>query len=536
MKKEDFPISSEVLKKWIESNRKNIKNAGRKDAKKYIYINLSMVRLQTAWILPKILFALGMAEKSHAKVIALTWHRNEEFEGLLASYGIEMKSLEDICRSDMRALFSSGLKTLGLLLRGGSGEFLKGLKYGKIPIGCAIYEDILRTSDISTIRTVYNYTCIKKILHLLWMISSLDHYLTDHPPLFCVSDDLAYHEGAQLALFHEHGAAIRNVSNTGMGKVEFDENLRTIRWQYMDHQYCLEHLQDAGGEEVTAAEKYLDERFQGKNGRNIDKGAFAGKKVWSREDGIKELGLDPKKKNIVIMAHTFTDAVFNYGDTFFRDYYDWTEQTLRIAGTVDDVNWVLKPHPTRKAYHESRDSIEKMYERYKTDSIFILSDEVSAESIKNFADAIITIGGSAGGEFACYGVPVVIVGFPYYRGFGYTLEPKSLSQYESCLKKIKRIKPLSDEQVITAKKVFYIQNVLKKEKTSVAFDDDFAKLIRNGYTKMLDEMALEYFEKNDGTVKYNDMVTLDAIEFLESCDYEETDFYRAGVEHYARLF
>ena len=535
MRKEDFPISDGVLDKWIASNKRIFKTAEKKntgtDIPGYIYINLSMVRLQTAWIMPKILFALGMASKTGVGVIAVTWRPCDGLKKLLDSYGIRMISLEEICRKDVPAFLSAGFKTMGLMLRGGNGQSLKKMKFKGIPAGRAMYEDILRTSDLSTIKSVFNVTCIKKIFHLTWMMYSLDHYLTKHSPFFCVSDDLAYHEGMQLALFSQHGAGISNVSNTGMGKVEFDDKGRTVRWHYMNYLYCHEHIGEVGDEGIEAAEKYLEDRFQGKNGRNIDKGAFKGKTVWNREDGIRELGLDPEKKNIVIMAHTFTDAVFNYGDTYFRDYYDWTEQTLRIAGEVEDVNWILKPHPTRKAYHESKDSIEDMYKKYRKDNIFFLSDEVSAESIKNIADAVVTIGGNAGAEFACFGIPAVIVGTPYYKGFGYTLEPGSFSAYENCLKKMSKIKSLDTEQTVTARKVFYLQNILKKERAADDFTDEFARLLQGEYKKMLDEMAVEYFEKNDGTEKYNDAITISAVTYLEQHDYKETEYYISGMKY-----
>ena len=43
---------------------------------KYIFINLSMVRLQTAWIYPKLLYAKGVAEKTGAGIIALYWRED----------------------------------------------------------------------------------------------------------------------------------------------------------------------------------------------------------------------------------------------------------------------------------------------------------------------------------------------------------------------------------------------------------------------------------------------------------------------------
>ena len=527
MKTEDFPISDKVLDKWIENVQKTVSH-NKIETRKYIYINLSMVRLQTAWVMPKILFALGMAERTGAKIAVITWRPNPRFSRLLEAYGVEHISLEKLCRTDFRAFFSSVVDTIGIILKGGSGTVLKNMTFRSIPAGRAIYEDILRTSELSTIRSFFNAVCIKKTLHLMWMMHSLDHYLNKYSSLFCVTDDLAYHEGMQLALFRIHGADMVNVSNVGMGKVSFDDRLRTIRWHYINYQYCHEHISEVGDDAVKRVDVFLAERFAGNNGRNIDRGAFKGKKVWSREDGVRELGLDPSKKNIVIMAHTFTDAVFNYGDTPFRDYYDWTEQTLRAAGTIDDVNWILKPHPTRKAYHESVDSIEAMYGRYKRDNIFLLSDEVSAESIKNIADAIITIGGNAGAEFACFGIPAVIVGNPYYKGFGYTIEPKSLTQYENCLKKLSKIKPLSGEQVVMAKKVFYLKNIRGKGDFGDGFNDDFAQLLKSGYTKMLDEMAMEYFENNDGTQGYNDAITLKVCEYFSEKDYKDTEYYRAG--------
>ena len=167
MRTEDFPISDSVLGKWIAADKPKLASAGKKSNGRHIYINLSMVRLQTAWLLPKILFALGMAEKSGADIVAVTWRPNEKLRRLLSSYGIGLISLDENCQKDLGSLFSAGLRTLGLLLRGGSGETLKKMKFGTVPAGRAIYEDILRTSDISTIRTIYNFTCIKKVFHLL---------------------------------------------------------------------------------------------------------------------------------------------------------------------------------------------------------------------------------------------------------------------------------------------------------------------------------------------------------------------------------
>lgn len=525
MKNEDFPIGHKTLDRWIEYNKNNVKYPEIKNDR-YIYVNFSMVRLQTAYILPKILFALGMAEAQKAQVIAITWKPNDNLKALLESYGIIHLDIESLIKKDVNAFTKALSITASIYIRGGKGEELNALNYKGIPVGRCIYEDILRTSELSTIKSANNKTCMKKILHLLWMFNALDSYLKRHKPLFCVADDLAYHEGMQSALFYKHGAKLSNVSWGGVGRVLFDDQLRTIRWPYLSNRYCHEHIDSVKDDDAEKAIKYLEERFRGKNGRNIDRGAFAGKKVWDRSEGVRQLGLDPDKKNIVIMAHTFTDAIYNYGDTFFRDYYDWTEKTLGIAEEIDSVNWILKPHPTRKAYHEEKDSIESMFERHKKTNIHFLSDEVSSESIKNIADAIITIGGNAGAEYACYGIPVVIVGTPYYKGFGYSLEPKNLSEYRKCLFDMPRINKLNDEQVLTARKVFYLQNCSNKKKTG--FKDELTNIVKDGYKKMLDKMALEFFDKNEGTQKFNDELTEDILSYFEKNDYRTVDYYNTG--------
>lgn len=113
-----------------------------------------------------------------------------------------------------------------------------------------------------------------------------------------------------------------------------------------------------GDEVLSETNQLIKDCFSGKSGRDIDQGDFKDKTIIDRKEAEKRLGLLDGKKNIVIMAHTFTDAIYNYGTICYRDYYDWIESTLKIAEEVEQVNWILKPHPTRKAYHESKDSIE----------------------------------------------------------------------------------------------------------------------------------------------------------------------------------
>lgn len=525
-KQEQLPLSEEVVRRFIEVNKKQWSKV--RHTEQYVFVNLSMVRMQMGWILPKLLYAKGIEMSAGVKPVVFTWRENRLLTELIESFGMKHLSLDTMNRSDYFSALKAGMKTVGFMVFDGSGEGLKKVCACGVTAGKPLYEDIIRTSSLSTIQSARNKTCFKKMVHLLWTTYMLDRLCKRYRPAYVVCDDIAYHENLFLKLFHKYEAHIYNTSPVGEEKIFFEKDgeirRRSIRSGMMIHQW----IDDVDESAALWSEQYLKERYEGKNGRNIDKKAFAGKKVFSKEDVIRDQGLDPNKKNVVIMAHTFTDAVFNYGDLYFRDYYDWTEQTLKYAGENANVNWILKPHPTRSSYNESEDSIEDMYERYKKPNIFFFPDDISAESIRNIADVIVTIGGNAGAEFACEGIPSVIVGKPYYSGFGYTVEPETREEYEKCLKNIQELNRLDDGQIQTAKKVFYLNFSGAMKSKMPNYSDEFAILVNNAYNQMQEEMPLQYFKSNDGTKSYNDALLKQITDYFSTHDIKECEYYRRG--------
>ena len=525
MRTEDFPISQDKLEKLIKVLKKD--SIERQSKNKAVYVNLSMVRLQLAWVMPKLLYAKGIADITGAEVYVICWRGNELFEELVNSMGFELICLEKQLRSDLPGGISALFKTAAFILFDGSGDGLKNLRYCNVNAGKYLYEDIIRTSSLSTIRSARNKICIKKMIHLLWMEHALQKMLKQKKPLYTVADDLAYHEAMQLCLFNKFGSKIRNVSSRAEDEVFFDDKGQPVRRGGWIHD-CIKEQLDEVPDADEKAEGLLASNFAGISGRSIDRGAFKGKEILSREEITKKLGLDPEKKNVVIMAHTFTDAVFNYGDLYFRDYYDWLEQTLAIAEKIKSVNWILKPHPTRKAYNEDTDSIEKMFERHKTDHIYMLPDEVSAASIKELADVLITIGGNAGAEFACFGIPAVIVGKPYYRQFGFTIEPSDINEYTDVMSNIADIAHLDRDQIRMARRVYYYKK--KGRRYNKTFDGEFASGITELYKTMVDKMGVSYFMSNKGTKDYNDAVCDYVTGYTDTHGIRDNDYYIRGQQ------
>lgn len=523
MNQEDFPIDIELVEKFINENKRQWEDIEHTD--KYIYLNFSMVRMQTPWIVPKLIYAKGLENVSKAKPVALTWRPNKEVTRFIESFGIEHVAIDKLIKKDFLAFLQAGFKTAFFMIFNGSGKGLKKVKACGVSAGKSLYEDIIRTSNLSTIKSARNKICTRKMFHILWAVYGLSHYMKKHKPEYGVADDLAYHEGLILKVLKRHGAEVfaSNYEQEREVRIDKEYNIETIASYMKNSIQC--NVDRVGEEGIIWSENHLKERFKGNNGREIDRQAFAGKRVIDRCELISKYKLDSDKKNIVIMAHTFTDAVFNYGDLYFRDYYDWVEKTLQIATNVKNVNWILKPHPTRGAYNESVDSIEKLFEKYKQDNMVILSDDVSAESIINFADAQLTIGGNSGAEFSCFGIPTVIVGKPYYCGFGYTIEPSSYDEYKELLTHMDEIKPLTDEQIIKAKKVFYLRyNDINSEEPYM-YKDEFANLINSEYSKLTTDLKTIYHVSNEGSKSYNNNSLKAITDYISKNDMKQTQYY-----------
>lgn len=524
MRIESFPISDEVVENFIKINSEkwNADNKG----KGYIFINLSMVRMQVAWVIPKLLVAKGIQEKTGATPVAITWRDNSLLTRFFESFGIKHISFDSLCKTHRLLGIKALFKTLSIVLFHKNAEAIKNMKVLGLNVGCELYEDILRTSPLSTLHTCRNKIVFKKLWHILWAMYAIDSYSKKHTPDYALIDDFAYHEAAFIKLYDKHGATIYGSSNVGYEEVTFDNKRELKKRMDVAREDYGKMLDSVTVGQIQEADKLLEDRFKGKNGREIDKGAFAGKKVLSKEEMQANLGIKNNKKTVVIMAHTFTDAVFNYGHYYFRDYYDWLDKTLAIASANENVNWLLKPHPTRGAYNESADSIEDMFARHKKSHMYWVGDEVSSESIKNVADVLVTIGGNAGAEYACFGITPIIVGKPWYAGFGYTIEPATYSEYKTLLMDIENVPSLDDKQVETAKKLFYLRN--NDNRKQLGFKDELANLLNSQYKEMLEKMAISYFKENNGTEEYNDRILQSYTDYIQLHNEKDSQYYEAG--------
>ena len=81
--------------------------------------------------------------------------------------------------------------------------------------------------------------------------------------------------------------------------------------------------------------------------------------------------------------------------------------------------------------------------------------DINTKSFFNLADYVLTVNGTVGMEFPCFGVPVILAGTGRYNGFGFTYEPKNRREYFKKLKNLSSLPRLDSKQIELARKHFY---------------------------------------------------------------------------------
>lgn len=517
----DFKVDEFTLDEFAKWNQTQWNKTGKKE-NGYCYINYIMITKELSLMLPKILYAKAVEETQEIVPIILDWGTDKSLTKLYNSFGIGSINIHKEMVKNISGIF----KSLGIMylykMKKKTGMDLQQLEIDGVQVGKNIYGDILRSSGLSTIREVKDKVCIRKIFTLCLFADTVDKITRKYPPKVCISDDWAYNEGIVLEYVNKAGAYISQINlrreNTlTIGKGKFQR----YRHAEMGTQ-IRKYIENGNPINQKVVDEYLVKRFEGKNCSFRDKVAFQGKKNLSREEWNLSMGLEPNKKNVVVMCHTFSDAVFNSEYSAFRDYYDWTEQTLKIISTLDNVNWIVKPHPARANYNESTDSIEDMLERYKAPNVHVFPDDVSTASLKDVADTLVTLCGTSGLEFPCFGIPVVVCGKAMYTGFGFTEEPDTIEEYREILANIQNVKKLDQNQIDMARSVLY--SYIRCFDTPLdEWDDMLYKQLH-----MMEDKNILPQDVNKEMSMYNSRVLKEIMDFTKLHDWKESEYYKRG--------
>jgi len=210
---------------------------------------------------------------------------------------------------------------------------------------------------------------------------------------------------------------------------------------------------------IERSEEYLIRRISGNVAGNIDTDrAFnsSGNYFSKASDFCTYYNLGDKPL-VFVMLHAFNDFP-HYEDILFDDYYHWLIETLKTASGVDNVNWIIKEHPSAMFWPDNLD-LKKLITDYNKNENFVLlnhDENFNAACIKEIATATITCIGTAGLEFSCFGIPAILSGKNHYSNYGITINNESLADYKSSLLNILSTEKLVERDKLKAKILFFL--------------------------------------------------------------------------------
>jgi hypothetical protein len=341
------------------------------------------------------------------------------------------------------------------------GEQLIPLRYRSIHIGDLIYDDIIKNIPKDYTINSVSARHFRFFFEAFYSFGMYESLLKRQPVKYLVATHCVYIKYGVLArLAMYHGAEVFETNDVHLVHYkEFDKKNNKSTPSYLGgiNEWIQAQLNtlDFTPDKEEWVDKFLYNRFKGNFDQLDINLAFKDKKTYDTEALKKQLNISNDRPLVFLLAHALSDAPHLSKIMIFKDYYDWMAKTMDVAKNIRDVNWIFKPHPAAKLFGEEG-FLESMVASYHCDHFYITPPDFSTESVKGLAKAILTTQGTAGLEFSCFGIPVIITGRPLYAGFGFTLEPDSAQAYYELLRSIHTLKVPGEESVRMAKKVYYL--------------------------------------------------------------------------------
>ena len=395
----------------------------------------------------------------------------------------------------MTALLGGGWRFI--LLR--TPEQILDLHLGGIKVGDLIYDEVMRSTKQPTIRFV-DWAVLKVMVrswyyflqyHLLFSVRSYSYYIATHTayPEYGLLCRVALQRGVtvietsdiQMSVFRGIGTNYLPTYHQGIHsaiRAEFDRNAVPLPQR-----------------EALALES-LRRRINSELDQIDAKKAYSGK-IYTREDLASALRIPVDSRIGFVMAHVFVDSPHLSSSMLHADYYRWLVATLDCCAEASNVIWVVKPHPSAALYGEEG-MVNDLVQAKGAANVHICPSDLNTRSLGKCADLMLTVHGTAGLEYACVGIPVVLAGTPFFAGFGFTLEPQTQEAYRQTVLHAAEISSLTPSQVSMALQVFEIwerqfdwnNSIITSELLACVWGNGVKRDLSHAYTLLTNKLAM----------------------------------------------
>jgi hypothetical protein len=207
-------------------------------------------------------------------------------------------------------------------------------------------------------------------------------------------------------------------------------------------------------DEELLLDAYMDSRRTGA----LDYLTYHPNPQEDRDALMRELELDPSARILGLFTNIAWDAAILFRDIAFRNMAEWVLETVRHFAGRTDVQLVIRCHPAEvkreiETVQKVADLVRERFDPLPPNVRVVPAEsDVSTYTLSEIVDAGIVYTTKVGLEFACRGIPMVVVGEPFYRGKGFTWDPTTPEEYFEILESLPRGARMAPEAVARAKK------------------------------------------------------------------------------------
>lgn len=339
--------------------------------------------------------------------------------------------------------------------------------YKGVRIGDLLYDLVLRNKTQKSTVSEINEDLDDSLYSVIATLYFVDHLVKTKKVTYSVFSHPTMLGGVvQRYLLEKYNiSGLIGSIHTSIRKIEYLEHERNPFTGHLG-KHIIDRILDS--ELLTdkykkISENFIDARTSGKLESFDARVAFSlENKVFKEKSEFNQsVGLDPNKKNVFIALHVFNDQPNTY-KSIFRDYYEWMRYTLEQIKHIDNVNWIVKEHPSTRFYPTTdfnlRNTVNIEFKEYSHIHFIYSEDKFNTSSVKYIADYIVTCAGSIAVEATCWGIPSLICSQSFYSQFELVDNSNSIEDYRLKLTEITSLKSVSEDKISKAKIVYYLTN------------------------------------------------------------------------------
>jgi len=218
---------------------------------------------------------------------------------------------------------------------------------------------------------------------------------------------------------------------------------------------------------IIEAEKRIERRFAGEVGVDM---SYSSKSAYGSHQ-YPRLLKESNNQKILIATHCFFDSPHSYGNNLFPDFWEWLEFLGKLS-EVTQYDWYIKTHPDYLP--GTKEIIEQFSKKYPKFHL-LPADSSHHQIIAEGINAVLTVYGTIGFEYAALGIPVINASQNNrHIAYDFNIHPINLDQYRAILMNIGEIKiDINRQQVF---EYYYMRNIYN---TQNIFLDDYDKTIES---------------------------------------------------------